>query len=148
MSTMRIDGAGATGTAPVVQLDRIELEVLRDLVDLEAKAVVADILDARTADELDAAILEARHRSRLLHTVEDGVLTLDARTVEIIEAERAATLDTLEHDHRRLVGQRAGDPDCRCYGMTMAESERQTLRQIDRLLDEVAVYDRLLSRAR
>jgi hypothetical protein len=63
--------------------------------------VVADILDARTADELDAAILEARHRSRLLHTVEDGVLTLDARTVEIIEAERAATLDTLEHDHRR-----------------------------------------------
>jgi hypothetical protein len=25
MSTMRIDGAGATGTAPVVQLDRIEL---------------------------------------------------------------------------------------------------------------------------
>jgi hypothetical protein len=124
-TTMRIDGAGAMGSAPVVQLDRIEVEVLRDLVDLEATALVAEILDAATADELDAAILEARHRSRLLSGVEGGVLTLDARTVEIIEAERAATLDTLEHDRRRRAG----------------------TRQIDRLLDEITVYDRLLSRA-
>jgi hypothetical protein len=124
MRTMPIDGAGAAATAPVVHLDRIELEVLRGLIDLEATALVAEILDATTADELDAAILEARHRSRLLSGVEDGVLTLDARTVEIIEAERAATLDTLEHLRRR-----AGP------------------REIDRLLDEITVYDRLLSRA-
>jgi hypothetical protein len=124
MRTMPIDGAGATGSAPVVALDGIELEVLRGLIDLEATALVAEILDAKTAAEVGAAIVEARHRSRLLSGVEDGVLTLDPRTVEIIEAERAATLDTLEHLRRR-----AGP------------------REIDRLLDEITVYDRLLSRA-
>jgi hypothetical protein len=138
---------GATGSAPVVQLDRAEREVLRDLVDLEATAVVADVLDARTADELDAAIVEVQHRSRLLRAVEDGVLTLDERTVEIIEAERAATLETLEHDGRSLAGQRAGDPDYCYVGMTAAESVRQTLRQMDRLLDEIIVHERLLGRA-
>jgi hypothetical protein len=137
----------AAAPSTIVQLDADEREALRGLTDLDGTAVVAAITEARSADELDAAIVEVKHRCRLLRAVEDGVLELDAAIVDIIRANRAETLDMLEADRRSLARQRAGDADHHYDGMTAAESVQKTLGYIDRLLDEINVYDRLLGHA-
>jgi hypothetical protein len=149
MSTIQTNGVGVAGNMTVVQLEGDEREVIRELVDSGATAVVAGILDATTPEELDAAIVEVRHRSGLLRAVEEGRLTLDARTVDIIRQGRAETVEALELDRLTLARVRAGALDRRMgfLELTRADAERNVLRQIDRLLDELTIYDQLLSRA-
>jgi hypothetical protein len=149
MSTIQTNGVGAARNMPVVQLDGEEREVLRELVDSAATAVVAGVLDATTPAELDAAIVEVRYRSRLLRAVEEGLLTLDARTVDIIRQGRDETVEALELDRLTLARVRAGALDRRMgfLELTRADAERNVLRHIDRLLDELTIYDQLLSRS-
>jgi hypothetical protein len=147
MSTIQTNGVGAAGNMTVVQLDGEEREVLRELVDSAATEVVAGVLDVTTPEELDAAIVEVRHRSRLLRAVEEGLLTLDARTVDIIRQGRDETVEALELDRLTLARVRAGALDRRMgfLELTRADAERNVLRHIDRLLDELTIYDQLLS---
>ena len=149
MSTIQTNGVGAARNMPVVQLDGEEREVLRELVDSAATAVVAGVLDATTPAELDAAIVEVRYRSRLLRAVEEGLLTLDARTVDIIRQGRDETVELERLDRLTLARVRAGALDRRMgfLELTRADAERNVLRHIDRLLDELTIYDQLLSRS-
>jgi hypothetical protein len=144
MTTIEPNRAG--GNPAIVLLDGDEREILKELVDVEAASVVAGVLDATTPDELQAAIVEVQHRSRLLRAVEDGVLRLDGRTVEMIREGREETLVALEADRRTLAKIRAGGLDHRIYRfeMTRADAERDVLAHVDRMLDELAIHDRLL----
>jgi hypothetical protein len=144
MTTIEPNRAG--GNPAIVLLDGDEREILRELVDVEAATVVAGVLDAGTPDELQAAIVEVQHRSRLLRAVDDGVLRLDGRTVEMIREAHAETLAALEDDRRTLARIRAGALDHRMhrFEMTRADAERDVLGHVDRMLDELAIYGRLL----
>jgi hypothetical protein len=144
MTTIEPNRAGRNPA--IVLLDGDEREILRELVDVEAATVVAGVLAACTPDELQAAIVEVQHRSRLMSAVDDGIIRLDGRTVGMIREGRDETLAALEDDRRMLARIREGAMDHRMhrFEMTRADAEQNVLGHIDRMLDELAIYDRLL----
>jgi hypothetical protein len=128
-----------------VHLTLAEREFLLKLVKLEATSIGEEIEHAGDLDTLDAAVRGAQLHARLWRAAVEGPLELDAEVVEVLAAHRAGCLGVVRSDSEALRRLRAGT--AHWSGLSIEESERQLVWQIDDVLEEVAGCGSLLGRA-
>ena len=131
-----------------VNLSAEEQALLTSILELTATDVREKVTRALSADSesLRAAIGRVERQARLLGALEHGVLEVDSDLVEMFEEWRSSVLNAVEYENSTLRKLRAGDMGWCHDGMSPPESERETLRYVDSLLDEVNACDSLLDR--
>ena len=129
-----------------VHLTPHERFVLREITNTRSNRVGEAVEYADCASTLADAIRGAEVQLRLMQAAEGGVLTLDESVLEVVRKHRRETLESIEYGSDALAKLRAGDADYCYIGKTVAESERETRRYIDRELEELTVCDGILER--